>query len=515
MPRATRSTTAVAQPATVPKSSTKATKVPAKRALQPKSTNPRKRPLKTDCESNKKEIEINEPAPKKRATAFESTLTFEPEAVEKPQTSDITGTYEITKGYMNDFIIDRKIDITGFSLKIFHYTHTQPHQLYATFEFDKLRGLIRFCPREAESQKFGRFTLQDFEKACELDSKLDPGDLQASWAMRWRGRDGGMQLDQLVGGEKDFQETIELDIGDSDEVVIKLPMYYRGERFTFWGSRRMGLGDEETADPPHVLERKWKELYDPAWKIKANEPFWPILIPKREMKKLCVEQPEKANGMTGPVVDGWNKYIELPPAWVWDVTGHWKISCPTLVADLGLDIAVEPYMDVFFTNNPQHLKIGRQFWASFHFGKKLYGTLRFCPAAEEEEPPCTVKQFEDACPFQKGIWPGPDANEGGVQRYHMRWRGMSVDNKAIEGADKLQSIATFRMDKKEGKLLMKTIMYYDDKSYLLEARRTRSGDLPKGNGPSIKGEWEKGRPESEKPKKRDPWEKYFEQIMDY
>jgi hypothetical protein len=230
------------------------------------------------------------------------------------------------------------------------------------------------------------------------------------------------------------------------------------------------------------------------------------------MGELCVEQPESANGMTGPVVKGWNKYIELPPAWVWDITGRWKILCPSLVEKLGLDTAVEPYMDVFFTNNPQHLKIGRQVWAAFHFGKKLYGTMRFCPAAEEEESPCTVKQFENSCPLQTGIWPGPDAEEGGLQRYHMRWRGMSIDNKAIEGADRLQSNVTFEMDKDE-KLVMRAVMYYDDKAYKLDAKRTRSGDLPKGSGASVKTEWEKGRPESEKPRKTDPWVRYYDHYL--
>jgi hypothetical protein len=59
---------------------------------------------------------------------------------------------------------------------------------------------------------------------------------------------------------------------------------------------------------------------------------------------------------------GFRKCIELPPAWVWDVTGQWKIdtSHPAMTETMDLEEDTTASMIVHIANNPLHTKVGRQ-----------------------------------------------------------------------------------------------------------------------------------------------------------
>jgi hypothetical protein len=63
-----------------------------------------------------------------------------------------------------------------------HHTPDAPGQLYATFEFGDLKGLMRLCPEKSLTSRSDKsLSLNDFEEACELDEKTRPGTSCKAW----------------------------------------------------------------------------------------------------------------------------------------------------------------------------------------------------------------------------------------------------------------------------------------------------------------------------------------------
>ena len=208
--------------------------------------------------------------------AAQSTFTATPAAQIPLPLWDGTGKYNITSGesygptrnFMKNFTGSKHVDTTGFSLKIFYYRQSLPHQLYATFCFDKLEGVMQLCPRNALKKKF---TQADFTRECYLKEEMAPGPEHPKWAMRWRGIDGGMQLNKRVGGdtrdlgEFDFEEDDSTSSAGFVGVKIKICMIYKGHLFMFDAFKIATLDAIDKAQSSDGLGRKWESLDDPEW----------------------------------------------------------------------------------------------------------------------------------------------------------------------------------------------------------------------------------------------------------
>jgi hypothetical protein len=88
------------------------------------------------------------------------------------------------------------IDTTGFTLKVFYLSLSQPCQLYASFEFGTLKGIIRFCPSLTSAER-----QEGFEKLCELNPTERTGPESTKWTMNWRGDFAGERLGESLGWE--------------------------------------------------------------------------------------------------------------------------------------------------------------------------------------------------------------------------------------------------------------------------------------------------------------------------
>jgi len=107
-------------------------------ALQPKSHNVRKRPRNNSFEKN------------------ELQDTEEPSAVKKTKTK--TKTLKNAQGWnvsVNYSLICtsryQPVDASSYSLEL--HCHQNSNQLFATFEFGDLKGVMRLCPEKALSSK--------------------------------------------------------------------------------------------------------------------------------------------------------------------------------------------------------------------------------------------------------------------------------------------------------------------------------------------------------------------------
>lgn len=224
-----------------------------------------------------------------------------------------TGKYNVTSGTcygpMRKLMADTNIDTTGFSLKVFYCRQSLPHQVYADFKFDKLEGLMRLCPRKESSEE--KFPVAEFEKRCYLKEEKLPGPDHLTWAMRWRGTDGGMQVNKVVGGEEeslgafDFKEEPSFPPTNVAGVKLTFFMIYSGLLFSFDALKVAELDAMEIDIKAQQLERRWKSLYNPEWDensdsdsdsesnevmLRAVRSLQPTKRPQKPRLKLTAEQ---------------------------------------------------------------------------------------------------------------------------------------------------------------------------------------------------------------------------------
>jgi hypothetical protein len=419
---------------------------PASKVLQPKSTNVLKRRLSSVYEG-KSGFQNSDPSSKRVAKSLSYHTSQKTEW-------DIAGQYKITS-------VNQDVDTSGFSLKLFHFNNGVDHHLYATFVFDKLEGIMRMAPREAmKSRPLGRFRLDDFEKACELEQALEPVPRHESWVMRWRAKDGGMRLGELVDDGLNNSFKVSMDEGSSRKdyigVEVAFDIDYNNRVFNFKAMKTGNL-ETEIAVPLQVLVSKWESLRkcDQAHSSDDDEPseeipvFFSVadqlkrmkakqwvqtappleessVVPAGGLMRTMTKQAEKSVSKAPPVMvangrGGMSKVIEALPHWAWDVAGEWKVELPHLASALGFDKKKPWTMHFQVSNNPLHTRVGRQLWARLSFGD-LRGYMRFCPMLGSlRDGPATVKRFEEACVLPTGCWPGPGPN--GQQKWLLRWRG--------------------------------------------------------------------------------------------
>lgn len=174
---------------------------------------------------------------------------------------DVEGHYDITiadafDSRTLDPLGPVSMDIDGFKLSLFYWSASEPRQLYANFSFDKLQGIMRLCPRDlSPGSEKNPPDLKQFKQLCYLDAAEVPVE-NSSWMMRWRGRDGGLRLDELVGDESRSIGPFSFEEGTK---LIFL-FIYNDNLFRFQAIKIADLAAHECAEAPSVLEREWEQL---------------------------------------------------------------------------------------------------------------------------------------------------------------------------------------------------------------------------------------------------------------
>ncbi|KAE9371371.1 hypothetical protein N431DRAFT_483923 [Stipitochalara longipes BDJ] len=212
-------------------------------ALQAKSTNTLKRPLENDSKGH------SIPKRTKQSSSTHQKVEW-----------DIAGQYKITS-------VDQELDTSGFSFKLFHHNNGLDHHVYARFIFDKLEGIMRLAPREAmKSRSLGKFRLCDFERACELEQDHEPVPRNESWVMRWRAKEGGMRLGELISDDANNAFTISMDEDSTSReyigVKVTFDINFNNHAFKFEAIKTKNL-EAEASLSPRLLIAEWEDLKPP------------------------------------------------------------------------------------------------------------------------------------------------------------------------------------------------------------------------------------------------------------
>jgi hypothetical protein len=216
---------------------------------QPKSSNVRKRSFNGSSASQQEEGNDVLTPPLKRPAV--SSVSTNPAKPKKLPPWDATGHYQLicTSRY-------QPVDTSNYSLQIY-YQLDPGCQIYTTFKFGALGGMMRLCPQEALISRRNAWEellhLQEFENACVLGKEQLPGPKSKGFLMRWRGKDG----DASVGGETRAQGQFIFKDDPSSSVdfrgtKIVFAMIHKGKHLLFEGTKTANM----TADhiPTWTLE---------------------------------------------------------------------------------------------------------------------------------------------------------------------------------------------------------------------------------------------------------------------
>ncbi|KAH6723037.1 hypothetical protein BKA61DRAFT_648264 [Leptodontidium sp. MPI-SDFR-AT-0119] len=176
-----------------------------------------------------------------------------------------TGHYTIS----TDPSIGPQLTTAAFTLTLFYSEETHDSkpkgQLHAKFAFETLVGRMRLCPFSAYPRG-KKFTINEFEKAGDLEQGSMPSPEKRNWLMRWRGRDGGMRQEELVGGEENVQSVFDFvfDVRDDGVGVVRIEfaMSYRGKVFGFSGTKARELDEGEGRMDWEEVVHRWNRLRD-------------------------------------------------------------------------------------------------------------------------------------------------------------------------------------------------------------------------------------------------------------
>jgi hypothetical protein len=228
---------------------------PAKRGLQSDNRGPLKKRAATSKASRAKS---------KRGASVVS-VADEPAS----RSVCVTGHYAIA---ISEVASHHKFDTSNYTLTLFRYTEENNTQIYANFKFDHLEGIMRLMPKEIfDAKGDARWNSEDFVAFCGLPENSYPSPDSSQWLMRWRGIDGGMRLNERVGGEpwnaagtfnfKFDSSTPEDGVGLTFNVVFA----YDCKLFSFTGIKVGDLDAGVQADNSISLQERWDSLENPAW----------------------------------------------------------------------------------------------------------------------------------------------------------------------------------------------------------------------------------------------------------
>lgn len=357
----------------------------------------------------------------------------------------VAGRYKITDS-------DPSLTCEDYSLKLYWEEGT-PCQLYATFKFGELEGIMRMHPSDALSIPF--------EKACELEKAKEPSPTNHTWLTRWRGKDGGMRLDKLIGGETNNRGVFSITesqfaVGGAVQTVLGLDfmMLYNDQRFRFKAEKDGDLGRNDHPEAPKSdvewrgIEEEWSALEDPEWsRITTTQTPAPS---SRPLPLASASVASASSNFGGVSRSGTQKKAVVPiercPEWAFPVAGKWTLDVSNFLRDIphikhAYPDGIPPFtLDIKYSNNAAHKRIGRQLWGTFRWAD-LSGCMRFCPGNKNMH---NHLQFNNACLLDKGVWPGPSPD--GVSVWNFRLKAEGDDTGVIEETDEYETQLEFTRD---------------------------------------------------------------------
>lgn len=408
---------------------------------------------------------------------------------------DVTGTY-----LLKCKSLYRPGNASNYSIDI-HYQNGPPGQLFATFAFKNLRGIMRMCcassfKTDPETGAIQPLSLEEFEAACDLPEGVKPGPASKEWLMRWRGYDGEL----LTGGETGAQGQFNfIDDAASSKTDfrgcrISFAMVHKGRHVLVEGIKK------RNANPMSLqgwaLEKEWSSRFNATWETDAesdveSDGSYPVvggIIRARNKPRSSL---------------GWSprpspQIIEERPDWAWDVSGRWEIIEGRPNNTLGLPSTSSMSLTIFHTNHTGQSGLGRQLWAKFEFGLNE-GLIRFRPSLLGDHEDCSqnfeetynVKDFEKACKLEGGDWLGPGSTlEGpGLSKWHIRMRGTSYEDSWFQIGDETETTVTFsKLD--DGRLCMNAGVFFQNDLRTFEAIKVAEMAAPGPNEMAIRSRWE-------------------------
>ncbi|KAH6676485.1 hypothetical protein B0J14DRAFT_585637 [Halenospora varia] len=350
-----------------------------------------------------------------------STETPPAGQTQTPSTSwDVEGQYKIASAFtIDEHSNTRQASVGVFTLKIFFQSTGSDRQLYATFQWGKLEGVMRFCPWGKENT--GTSVAGDFEELCDLDDKTRPGEEFPAWGMRWRATEDRRSPSRgLVESKMDSKAIFKHDPISSKDYFTAMNMSFTlnldGDTFIFRTSKYANLSVGESAAAAWSLKRKWKDLSP---KSTPAIPYTTSAIVPRALK---------------------TKYSDDCPDWAWDIRGSWDMDLPGGHDYFGLDPDKKITMQIQMCRTVSKSEVSRQLWAILGSGSlRTFGMMRFCPASAGTK---YIKEFEKACKLMDGSWPGPAGK--GDQTWSMRCRAAGAEDKRI--SDEWQTDVKFTRD---------------------------------------------------------------------
>lgn len=347
------------------------------------------------------------------------------EQYRQPWPTEITGEWKITSeksdegtsGFMNIYYEDGRATAGC-------------RQYYADFKINSdWHGIMRFCPVDELDTNEDNTSVEEFEKACilkdDVKAGLPPHGVH-EWMIKWRGffTDPDM-LEKFNQPSPKDKITTSIIFRAGDDGKMSSSFILVGDfALKFFKGVRIGDGKPRAPNDP-TIEELWEEKNFKVPPPPEAPKLWPWKSPL-----------PKPN-------------IEAPPPWAWDVLGNWKITSPRVAEALKIAKSAQMTMTILLANDPKNKKIGRQLWATFEFGPKVSGCMRFCPLPQNSRKADNVAKFEKLCVLKKGVWPGDSISQPGksFQKWGFRWRALDKGGKGFRNSDYMEDYFEFSREK--------------------------------------------------------------------
>ncbi|KAE9363926.1 hypothetical protein N431DRAFT_355698 [Stipitochalara longipes BDJ] len=304
------------------------------------------------------------------------------------------------------------VDTTGFEVKVFYDCSGEERNLYATFKFDKLEGIIRPRRHLNYEDETRRLTAAEYDEACNLPSKDWPSRGCCEYSSRWRGKECG---ERIIDGELGHVfELIAQKTTSSNgfpDMKLLFDILYDDEVFHMKAVKTADL-DSSDLERTYTLEEEWQALYDlrPEAKFKVKfekqgECWYERMRIFPENRKRKAEYHPFSNGSREtsnmPLkclrsITASSKAKTIP----WSVSGRYWLYCTNRLDPVDAD----DYCFELHITQPV-----AQLFATFEFGN-IKGLMRLCPEqalTSRLDKSLSGAAFENACNLDEKTRPGP------------------------------------------------------------------------------------------------------------
>lgn len=351
---------------------------------------------------------VDGPIPPDALALAEKWKSYKPEPAPGPSPDDgpwdVTGQWRITSP---DLVGLFKIPEDSMSMQI-HVTRDvkarkNGRQMWATFKFGHIEGVMRFCPPiQGRSQEHR--TLQYFEKSCFLNDKVQVGRrMSGTETWRVRSREADLKTGKKESGSDMWNSSCTFQREDDGNITLS-GSWIRGMFYSFRGSRISSQAPTPVTNSTkvHILWQRYAS--DVIDLVDSTDEELIVPIPKSRKPKAT-----KTTRPAGPVSSmmGSSSSSKAPET-SWDVEGQYTLISTS-----------HPKLDTTkFSLRMYYYRhcSPRQLYGEFDFGD-LKGILRLCPLGSKEQ--YTNAEFSKLCDLDTETRPGLKNTT-----WIMNWRGV-------------------------------------------------------------------------------------------